>query len=1457
MIKKVIALCVSVSLLISMQGMTILAEQLTSRNMQETDAQEIDTQEIDKQTALDDPGMEEASEEENSVTDETTGDQFTADGEASLDENTEAEDGEDKNQDNKDAEAEIDIENTDPEENAVEETGEIETASSDFNIQNGVLIEYTGTASSVTVPNTVKSIGALAFLQKNTVKEITLPDSVTRLEDHAFHVCGNLEKINMSKNIVYIGYGAFYQCMNLKTITIPQKTSVIGEAAFHKCQSLTKIEVVEENQFFASENGVLFNKNKTTLLCYPGGKTNENYSLPDSVERIESFAFSFAYYVKNIQGGENLAGIESSAFFKSAVESIVLLERVVYIGEDAFYMSTNFKTIYGYEGTYAEQYAKEHPEYEFVMLSKSERAYVKAHLSFMQSSKYRALISQESGGMAGRRKRAYEEAGNAVANGVFDFINGIGYCFSGDFKQLNLNEYDILLEQMLLNQTLGNEFEATVGEKSLDVLDTIITDISKYYTAKNLVKPQNFSRIEQAVKSTDIFDPDFLLNWDNYISVVETDINASNMKSILGAAGFIIDVTDKSLSSVRDVLEYVVLGEAYSMAQEEFTSVLLACRNWAYSDNDANASRLVKAIDKFLSSYNAYKTDQLTAIRTKVVNTATVFENELASKVIMEVVTEVAQKNAVVLGITIGLDMGIYLSDKLLCIDDVAYNGRMLMRTGYFAEILNTVMGNYGSKLTKNKEYSSAKLFDMSYKMYMKIQSMSCDFEKEYKVAVYNNPSAQSQISYIWNAPELDAYILELARDKSVYLNSKCHDEAVEQIADSKIDYNNSTFYAVACPVTVQVWNENNTLVATLDGSSNTVKEEYKHYFFGGVGTDARKVVILPNDKYRIKITGNSAGSMSAYINKTVNGNTQTENYFMNVPVAKNTVYTFGENGTDATLTGTASNGKKTTYESRPAIPFVDVRVGDWYYNPVNYSFLNKIILGMDATHFSPASTLSRAQFATILYRMSGSPSVSYEPMFKDVTQGNFYTESAVWAGKNGVVKGYDNGNFGPADNITREQMAIILYRYAKQCGYSVSNQANISGFNDVSAISSYAVSALRWANYIGVITGKDNGTRIDPRGNASRADCSSIIMRYCGWTDSQIVKDTHATGVTLNKSSASLYVGQTQALSASITPSDAIDGITWSSSNTTVATVNQSGTVSALKAGTCTVKARTDNGIEASCTITVTQPSISFTNVSSSISCTIDDTKILYVSTNPYTSSVQWTSSNSSVATVSQGKITAVGAGSCTITAKVTLYNKSYSTSVTVNVKKYAISYKTYFQETMTESLPDACNVVYRFPAADNYQLVWGSNYDTSSVKLYNTYRMDTTFWNSAQADYDSGIIIRAIAKMEAFDYDGEYGPCIQNDYEKYIAKASIAIKNARAGEFKSDFPAINDSFLEAEDYLRSAINTLCTYEEQNNSSLKYNTHWIEFKNAISSTQLKGAAASKNCYSILDKYFE
>lgn len=171
---------------------------------------------------------------------------------------------------------------------------------------------------------------------------------------------------------------------------------------------------------------------------------------------------------------------------------------------------------------------------------------------------------------------------------------------------------------------------------------------------------------------------------------------------------------------------------------------------------------------------------------------------------------------------------------------------------------------------------------------------------------------------------------------------------------------------------------------------------------------------------------------------------------------------------------------------------FNDVAAGSWYYDAVKYAVDNNIMAGTSATTFAPNAKLTRSMLAQILYNHAGKPAAAASTM-SDVASGSWYASAVGWAAQKGIVTGYSDGTFKPGDSITREQLALMLYRYAG----SPAVTGALDNYSDASSVSAYAQDAMKWATANGIITGNGSATTLDPKGNASRAQVAVMLMRY------------------------------------------------------------------------------------------------------------------------------------------------------------------------------------------------------------------------------------------------------------------------------------------------------------------------------------------------------------------------
>ena len=207
-----------------------------------------------------------------------------------------------------------------------------------------------------------------------------------------------------------------------------------------------------------------------------------------------------------------------------------------------------------------------------------------------------------------------------------------------------------------------------------------------------------------------------------------------------------------------------------------------------------------------------------------------------------------------------------------------------------------------------------------------------------------------------------------------------------------------------------------------------------------------------------------------------------------------------GNGGDNQGGNGDGGNGED---ETPLKWPFSDVEEikGNWKYESVKYVYIHGIMNGISGTsQFQPDNNLTRAMFATVLYRLHGEPAVTIPNPFPDVKDGQWYTNGVLWVAENGIASGYTNGNFGVDDEITREQIAKMLFEYGKVRGLDVTAKKDLGGFTDTETVNGWAVDYVKWAVATAMISGKPNGDdtfRLAPRDPATRAECAKMLKMF------------------------------------------------------------------------------------------------------------------------------------------------------------------------------------------------------------------------------------------------------------------------------------------------------------------------------------------------------------------------
>ncbi len=175
--------------------------------------------------------------------------------------------------------------------------------------------------------------------------------------------------------------------------------------------------------------------------------------------------------------------------------------------------------------------------------------------------------------------------------------------------------------------------------------------------------------------------------------------------------------------------------------------------------------------------------------------------------------------------------------------------------------------------------------------------------------------------------------------------------------------------------------------------------------------------------------------------------------------------------------------------------PFTDVNKNAWYYSAIEYINKNKLMYGVGDNQFDPHGHMVRAMIVTVLHRLEKMPEPKAYNTFGDVAANRYYSKAVNWAAENKIINGYGDGNFGPNDPVTREQLAVIFMNYAKYKGYDTSKRAALETFADAKSISGWATDAMAWANAEALILG--DGTGLNPSGKGERCHAAAIFQRF------------------------------------------------------------------------------------------------------------------------------------------------------------------------------------------------------------------------------------------------------------------------------------------------------------------------------------------------------------------------
>lgn len=907
---------------------------------------------------------------------------------------------------------------------------------------------YSGNVSALSIPSEldgyrVVGIGSGVFKDNLSLRIVVIPDTVTEIKANAFSGCINLENVTLSKKLENLNYGAFYGCYSLRSIEIPKSLEKSGNALYDG----------DDGPFrgCTSLKEVTFEKGTTTIVgrLFKNCPGIEEIVIPDTVTTIEASAFSNCKGLKTVTIGSKVTEIKASAFSNcTALKEIVIPDSVKIIGGSAFAGCSSL---------------------EKVILSKKLQDLVSG--AFADCDKLTSVVIPKS----------LEKSTNAL----YDYDDG---AFNGcdNLKEVTFEEGTTLVASRL--------FANCPGIETIVIPDTVTKiDDSAFRNCDNLKnvtisKNTTFmgaSVFEDCISLEEIVIP-------NTVTEMESGCfsGAAKLKKVTLSQGLTEIPANSFLDCVNLTSITIPLGvtEIGKSAFENTGLTQITLPDGATSIGEA-AFRGCASLEsvslgsalKTISDYGFRNCESLESI--SMPNTVTSVGKYCFAG--CEALTDVS------------------LSQSLTTIQNYAFNGCTLLESVVIPYRVTTINTNAFSNCTSLTEVtiprdaSTIKTDAFSYPEDLTIYGVSGTYAETYADTV-----GASFVNRVVPATSvtLSESVLTLGKNKNATLVLTVEPE---NFTDEV------------------VWNCSDTSIVTISDAGKVytkkVGEATITVTVGNVSATCKVSVVTPItalslSQTTLSVEEGATTTLTANITPTNAGNKNLTWASSNESVATvdaNGVVTAVSIGT-ATITATTQDGSNLSASCEITvtehIPFGDVKAKDWYYPYVMFAYENNLMGGKGtmpdgSIKFDPSNTITRAEFVQMLYSKEGKPAVTYEARFTDVPDDKWFTDAILWAAENEIVGGKRADYFDVNGNITRQEIALILYKYAMFNDYDLSaaESTDLSGFGDVAAVSTWAANGMKWAVGNNIIGGKtENGqTVLSPGGKAIRAEAATMMKGF------------------------------------------------------------------------------------------------------------------------------------------------------------------------------------------------------------------------------------------------------------------------------------------------------------------------------------------------------------------------
>lgn len=935
----------------------------------------------------------------------------------------------------------------------------------------------------INLPEGLTSIGNHAFASCSSIDNVIVPNTVTTLSNSAFSGCSNLINITLSNTLTNIGDYAFASCVSLERIAIPKSVTSVGNSTFSGCNSLKDIyfegtenqwNKINPNNQAAIPEGVIVHYNSSAS----SNQTEENKDTISANDSNGSEAIS-----------ESNGNTDSSVLHFDSASYTVAVGKTIAIG--AVYKSdTAPKNIKAYsDSSDGNPFVVEGNGMVSVSGPYNGEYYLSVQITGKKAIIGTSLSLSVDGTTAAVNINITNTEYNWNKNNQFKFANLSDPEMFGGFGIergyfITTKDYNRLLSNLTPVEQAQIDY-TTIGKNEKSVFRLNVDGNRKSYEPWNgscygMSSWSYLASIGQAQaadvdgKSKNLIDIGLSDNTKSALNFYQVQQNlpavADNMKKYNNA----YPTSGKRINRVIEV--------AKSYKESGLPSIIGI--KWCSSFNTDGSGK-----DFSAHAIVAYGVEDITPKTFKINGNKITYNHRV-------LVYDCAYPNDDNYDIY-------YNDDKSYCIP--GYNACFNAKTAqaYWTKALNLDF----TYVTNDKDYIDA----INYKTGKLSQKVSDDTNK-----IRNRLTTSSQglfsINYgAGSATIVDGEVREFIGEKPVILSTINGDFKISSIS---MMLDNPEF-----------------TIEDLDGDITYAFDCYNYYSeayssaSGKVSFSNKKVEITGKNpgKNIVKLTFNdkdpSSGinkyevstDNSTYLSAEVNNGSlsiQTDNLeslevrgydgnkeYNLLPDTKESSTSNQKETIDIPSSIPNNTKPSTTDKKEGSNQFSDVPNDKWYTNAVYYCRDNGYMAGKSNNKFDPNGKVTRATITQVLYAMEGKPTAKKTAGFKDLKSGAWYVDSVNWAASIGIVSGYSKDKFGPNDAITRQQMAAIMYQYAKYKKYDTSANGDISKFKDSGSITKYAVTPMKWAVGHGIISGTNKG--LEPKGTATRAQIAVILQAF------------------------------------------------------------------------------------------------------------------------------------------------------------------------------------------------------------------------------------------------------------------------------------------------------------------------------------------------------------------------